>query len=285
MDLVVGLRKPNMDSQVNYTIVGTFVILLLTAIALGIIWLSSGFSFKTYSTYMIYMQESVSGLNVDSVVEFNGVQVGKVIDIKLNKENPQLVEVLAHVQQNIPITQGTVATLTTRGLTGVMFIALKDKGLDHRPLKKLAGQSYPIIKTSPSIFVRIDSVLTEFALDFRQIASSIHDLLDKENLMSIKLTLKNLEQITGTLAFNKARVEAILRNTERGSQQFPILMHSGISAAHAIEADTLPSVSRLMNNLDEVSNRLNEISLEIKQNPAILIRGSESDNLGPGETK
>src|SRR5829696_616571 len=104
---VVEQWKHNMESKVNYAIVGGFVIILLTAIVLAIIWLSSGLSFTNYAIYMSYMQESVSGLSIDAPVEFNGVEVGKVKIIKINKDNPQLVEVLYRIKQSTPVTQGT----------------------------------------------------------------------------------------------------------------------------------------------------------------------------------
>ena len=81
------------------------------------------------------------------------------------------------------------------------------------------------------------------------------------------------------------KTKRILRNMERGSEKFPLLMQSGIDAASAVETDTLPSVGRLVTNLEEVANTLNDVSLEIKDNPSILIRGKEQTNLGPGETR
>src|SRR5690348_12771960 len=100
-----------MESKVSYTIVGAFVIILTSALILAIIWLSSGLSLETFTTYQLYMQESVSGLTQDSRVEFNGVEVGQVKSITLNQKNPQLVEVLLEVKSSTPVSAGTVATL------------------------------------------------------------------------------------------------------------------------------------------------------------------------------
>src|SRR3990167_1857409 len=113
-----------METNVSYTIVGAFVITLLTAMVLAIIWLSSGFSFDQYTTYLVYMQESVSGVSVDSQVEFNGVNVGTVKSISLNHKNPQLVELLLNIKKDTPVTRGTVATLNSRGFTGIAYLAL-----------------------------------------------------------------------------------------------------------------------------------------------------------------
>jgi phospholipid/cholesterol/gamma-HCH transport system substrate-binding protein len=86
-----------METNVNYTIVGIFVISIISVIILAIIWLSSGLSTQTYTIYKVLMQESVSGLSPDSVVEYNGVNVGSVTTIQINKKNPQIVEVLLKI--------------------------------------------------------------------------------------------------------------------------------------------------------------------------------------------
>ena len=41
-----------METNVNYTLVGAFVIALVTATVLAIIWLSSGFSIKENDIYL-----------------------------------------------------------------------------------------------------------------------------------------------------------------------------------------------------------------------------------------
>src|SRR5688572_26803680 len=108
-----------METNVNYTIVGAFVIVLLGAIIMGVIWLSSGLTAHTYTVYQINMKESVTGLSVDSSVEFNGVSVGTVKSITILPDDPQTVILLINVDTTTPVTEGTTASLTSKGLTGV----------------------------------------------------------------------------------------------------------------------------------------------------------------------
>lgn len=274
-----------METNVNYTLVGAFVILLTTAIALGIIWMSSGFSFENNVTYAVYMNESVSGLNIDSPVEYNGVSVGTVKKIDLNPENPQQVELLLNIKTSTPITMGTAATLNTRGVTGITFIALKDSSEDLRPLVALKGQPYPVIKTAPSLFMRLDTALNELSKDFHKISNSVQMLLDKDNQLSIKETLSNMQNFSRTLSQNSNKLNSILENTARASMQFGPLLQSSMGAMRMLENQTLPAVYQLLNNLDTTSRALADVSVEIKQNPSILIRGVERPTLGPGESR
>ncbi|SRR5579883_317062 len=251
-----------METNVNYTIVGAFVISLTAAIILAIIWLSSGLSTYDYTTYKVYMKESVSGLSIDSPVEFNGVNVGNVTSIEINHRNPQLVKVLIKVKNDTPITMGTRAKLDVRSLSGLAYIQLQDKGLDMRPLVKEKDQDYPIISTIPSILVRLDTALTQLNDSFHQLSYSIRSLLDKQNLQSIKEILINLNE---------------------ASKQFSPLLISGQKTFHVLQTQTLPGANESLMRIDQMSQDLNDLSLQLKQNPSILIRGRAQRPPGPGE--
>lgn len=272
-----------METNVNYTVVGAFVIILLTCFIFAIIWLSSGFSFEQYSTYLIYMQESVSGLTPDSQVEYNGVDVGSVKSVELNEKNPQLVEVLIEIKSNTPITQGTVATLSTRGLTGVVYVALKDDSSNLEPLVVQPGQIYPVIRTAPSLFVRLDDALEQASKNFKKITNSIQTLLDPENQMMIKQTLHNLQNITNNLSLNSGKLTSILENTQIATNKLNPLLQSSLAAVQTLQTQTLPMTYQMLNNLNNTATNLTELTGKLKQNPAILIRGVAPATPGPGE--
>jgi phospholipid/cholesterol/gamma-HCH transport system substrate-binding protein len=258
-----------METNVNYSVVGAFVIVLLSAIIFGIIWLSSGLSFQSSGTFMVYMQESVAGLSIDAPVEYNGVNVGSVKSIDLNRKNPHLVELLLTIKNDTPITLGTVATLNTKGITGVAYIALKDNSTNLTPLRASPGQRYPVIKTAPSLFLRVDTALNKLSDSFSRVSYSIQTLLDPQNQNYIKRILKNLDDFTTNLSGNNKNINSLILNTSHASEQLTPALRTFIN-------QTLPAMNNLINNLDSVSKNL-------KENPSILIRGTQQQTLGPGE--
>ena len=272
-----------METNVNYTLVGIFVLTLLSVMIVTIIWLSSGISGNPTKTFKVYMTESVSGLNIDSPVEYNGVSVGAVKSIALNQKNPQLVEVLLNITQSTPITEGTVATLNVKGLTGIAYIALQDRGLNTTPLQALKGQAYPVIKTAPSFFLRLDTAITKLNDNLHQVSASIRLLMDQENLRSVKEILLNIKQITSTLNANGKSFSQIMQNTAAASRQFPPLLESANDAIQLFSSQTLPAANDAAGNFATISGNLTAVSQEIKQNPAILLRGTAPRHLGPGE--
>jgi len=251
-----------METNVNYTIVGIFVISLVACIVLAIIWLSAGLSLEQYTIYKVNMKESVSGLSPDSAVEYNGVNVGTVKHIDINQKNPQLVELLLSIKSKTPVTVGTTATLNVRGLTGITFVALTDKGSNRAPLLPKPGDDYAVINTVPSFFLQLDTALTKLNDNIHAVSSSLQSLLNKDNLNSVKQILINFRQFTDTLSTNR--------------QQFGGILQS-------VSTQTLPATNDAIINIDAMTSALTGISKEIKQNPSILIRGRAEQALGPGE--
>lgn len=251
-----------METNVRYTIAGLFVLVLFAVLTLGIIWLSAGFSAETYKVYKVYMKESVSGLAVDGAVEFNGVNVGTVKSIKISQSDPELVVLLLRIRSTTPISEGTTATMNLRGLTGVTFIALRDKAEDRRPLKVLPGEDYPVIKTGTSLLTRLDVALTQINKSFHDVSVSIQKVLSEENVRSVRLILNNLQSVTEKLN--------------------PLLENSS-DTLNSLKRETIPSANQAIGTLNTIMDNLSAISLEMKQNPAILIRGTTPLPLGPGE--
>lgn len=258
-----------METNINYTAVGAFVIALIAAIILAIIWLSAGLRVEHFTRYKVYMKEAVSGLSLDAPVEYNGVNVGAVKSIKINHKNPQLVELLLDVNTGAPITQGTRAKLDIRSLTGVAYISLRDTGTNMEPLVALPGQEYPVINTTPSILVRLDTTLTQLNYSFKQISESFHQvsnavrsMMDQQNLNSIKQILGNLQVAT---------------------EQLAPLLQTGKSSLQLIQSQTVPAANQAFIKMDKVTDNLFDVSTQLKQNPSRLIRGNAPQELGPGE--
>ena len=68
-------------------------------------------------------EESVAGLNLNAPVKYNGVEVGKVSDIRLDPVNPEKVRLTFAIEHGTPIKADTVAVL-------------KDAGADRHRLRR-----------------------------------------------------------------------------------------------------------------------------------------------------
>lgn len=233
-----------MEPNVNYTLVGAFVIVLLASLIFTIIWLSAGITGKHYVLYRVYMNESVTGLSQDATVKYNGVEVGTVKEIKLSKLDPQQVKLLLQIEEGTPITKSTVAILTTQGLTGVAYIDLKTRGTDNTPLIAMPGEPYPVIKTAPSLLLRVDTAVSQLITNFNTLTTSLSGLLNTQNRQAIQETLQNLAAISNNLANNNKEMAVILKNTAAATQKLPAMLQNSQAALQTLTSQTLPQTNQ-----------------------------------------
>jgi phospholipid/cholesterol/gamma-HCH transport system substrate-binding protein len=266
-----------MESKISYTLVGAFVLILTVALIIFITWLSTGgFSTKQYKTYLVIMDESVAGITTNSSVKYNGVDVGSVTKIALSSKNPKQVRLYLQIETHTPITAGTRAMLNSQGLTGITYVELQGGNTDISPLTVLPGEQYPIIKTSPSLFVRLDTALSQLTININQITQDMNGVLGGENPELFREILNNLNTTTNHLAAQSQQLDTILINTAKSTRLFPSLVTT-------LTQRTLPSTNELLDNLILMSDNLLELSDNLKQNPAVLLRGQTPLPPGPGE--
>lgn len=309
-----------MESRTNYTLVGICVLLLGIGVILTSLWLSVGFDQKQYETYAVYMNEPVFGLNVQAPVKFNGVTVGYVSHLTLNKKNPQQVLILIDVELGAPISTSTTAVLQSQGITGIRYIELQAGTIYAEPLTKIAGESFPVIPSRPSLWVQLDKALKDVTENFQLVTDAINTVLDKDNAIAIKKTFHNVERFTAVLSHQTNQIsetitnaDLIFKNAALASKSLPKLMlnlsNSGKAvtvmannmskagkqvtstmktsrlAIKQVSQQTMPQITSLVEKLDSVASNIDLLTKELKQNPSMILRGKNSRPLGPGEKR
>jgi phospholipid/cholesterol/gamma-HCH transport system substrate-binding protein len=293
-----------MNTNFHYTVVGMFVVILLTALLSFFIWLSAFSEHKSYQTYVSYVDEAVSGLSVQNAVKFNGVPVGYVSQIALDSKRPQHVKILMKIEKNTPITTSTIATLSTIGVTGVEYIELSAEDIQGQPLKKKPFEQYPVIPSKSSLMEELGTTLHGITMSIRELSTSIQNTLNRQNQDSLQKSLKNITVVTQALANHAQHIESaledsqhLLANLSQASQNFPQLSQVFQQTLKSVQmtADQLnrtsenisqqllPSAVETMNNMETFSLNLKKFSNEIKRHPSIMVRGKIPDPAGPGE--
>jgi phospholipid/cholesterol/gamma-HCH transport system substrate-binding protein len=257
-----------MEPRANYLTVGLFVVGLAVALVLSILWFSSDEQVQRH-TYVVYINESVAGLNVQAPVKFNGVDVGFVSHIDLNKRNPQQVRLQLEIDEDVPVNQSTQAVLQAQGITGIMYVGLQAGAINAPPLEESPGEEYPVIPSRPSLLMQVDTAVRELATGFQGISGNVQQLLNAKNQAAIEQSLANLSKISQTLASRDKGLETTLRDTQIALQN--------------LSQQVLPSMVQAFNQLATVLAEVEPATRDLKNNPSILIRGAAPAALGPGE--
>lgn len=233
-------------------------------------------------TYHIAYNESVSGLQVGSPVEMNGVDVGTVTMIENNEKQANIVDVLIKVNRKVLITRGTLASLGDRDNT---FVALSDDGHDPQRLTLSEGATYLQIPAKPSLQARKEIALAEISQSLQQLNATVQSFLTKDNIESFKELLYSMQEVMGVMATDSQRIHALIINTETASYRFNSILSMSDRVLSILQSQTLPATYRLMTTLESVSIKSNELIDDISRQPAILLRGKAPAPLGPGEVR
>ena len=112
-----------METDKHYFFEGLFIIGFSVAAALFAVWLASPGRHDDV-LYRIHFPDSVSGLAVGDPVKYRGVDVGTVRTMLIDPDNSRLVRVDVRLRKETPVKTDTRASLTLKGITGVVFIEL-----------------------------------------------------------------------------------------------------------------------------------------------------------------
>lgn len=213
-----------MEKDSRYFIVGVFVTVSLMALTMFVIWLAGTHDSRNYERYTVYFHDPVSGLKGGAVVQYRGVDVGRVRDVKIAAERNDLIKVDIEVDDETPITASTEASLATQGLTGIVYIELttKEDGEQTKP-KMVEGEEHPVIPGRGTQLSKLFQDVPAISKQILTLTEKVNEFVSEENLASMEQTFKNVEETTRNMNLllspeNIENTSAAIRNLSRTSE-------------------------------------------------------------------
>lgn len=292
-----------MESRINYTLVGLFVLLLASGLVYFVFWLGTHGSSEEYDYYRVRISESVAGLNADASVKYMGVGVGTVAHIGINPENSRQVELILKIRRGTPVTAATTAQLKFFGITGLAFIELK-AGIKNAPVLKPSDHEMPIIPSRPSTLKRMDESLSLLASKSATALDRIDKLLNDDNIrnlgdmfVDIRLLVADmrasvhkfngvLEQTSTTeerLADAAVKVGALSDDLKRTAARLETVYASVGNRTGSDLHHSLELVDQLLIRLGMTVQQIQRIVQHVEESPADMLFNRTIPRPGPGE--
>lgn len=200
-----------METRASYLIVGLFVIAGMIGLVLAAMWITGTRTDDALALYDIYFEGSVAGLKPGNAVQYRGIPVGGVIDMRIDPENVERVLVVIEVAADTPIREDTEATLALQGITGLSYIQLTGGTQAAAALTTQAGQRRPVIKSRRSELAAIFEAAPELLNRAIEVIALLEELLGPENQRRIGNILANIENTTGALSNSGGDIDKLLR--------------------------------------------------------------------------
>ena len=213
-----------MERKAHYALIGTFVLVSLTALVAFTAWLSDAQFDKKYDNYEISFRGGVQGLSEGTEVRFNGLKVGDITELRIDPNDNNSVIVDIQVESNTPVDFESIGRMEPLGLTGLNYIQIIPGGPNSRLIKNstdkdpfrlkgeasridlLLGSGGTVMESSQAALARINAVMTpEAIMDFHEILNNLKVITN--NFVDLKVdpeifnrTMQSIEQASSDVS-------------------------------------------------------------------------------------
>ncbi|TWI02953.1 phospholipid/cholesterol/gamma-HCH transport system substrate-binding protein [Luteimonas cucumeris] len=238
-----------METRANYVLIGVFTIAVAIFGLLFALWAAKYSSEKSFREFDVVFNEPVTGLTVGSSVQYNGIAIGTVQDLRLAPNDPRQVIARLKLQADAPIRTDTRAKMSMTSLTGSPIIQLTGGDPNSPPLRETPGREVPVIQTEPS-------ALQNIADTANRLVERMDKLLSEENVKRISSTLDNIETLTASVADQREDLRALIVNARKSSEQLSKTLVTADRAVNNVDRELVQKLPELIAKLDSTLTRL-----------------------------
>ncbi|AMM24490.1 MlaD family protein [Variovorax sp. PAMC 28711] len=308
-----------MENKAHALAAGAFVLGLIAALVALVVWFTRDNTVR--NVYELSTREAVSGLQPQAMVRYRGIAVGKVTSIDFDPKTKGNVRVRITVDERVPLTTSSYATLSYQGVTGLAFIGIDDKADGSASLVP-DNDNPPRIPLKPSTLAQLQDRGEAILNQVEEVTKRANALLGDANQKRIADALENISQLATsanqvTRSFEatlKTRIDPALAaipplaNTARESiGEFSRVAKSVNGTLTRLNAEggtidrlgtgtaalqqtleslnnaTLPRFNRAADDTSLAARRVGRMADTIADNPQSVLYGTGVPAPGPGE--
>lgn len=254
-----------METRANYAIVGLFAVIVIFAAFGFIYWMSEYGRGGPTAQLIIRIPGSANGLSVGSPVRFNGIPVGSVRSLFIDKADPKFSIAMTEIRADAPVTASSKAILEIQGLTGAAYIELSGGEPGDREILREAME-----RDEPAVLVADQSSVTNILTTADKILQRADDAIgDLQGFIAdarepLTNTVRNAETFSKALADNADGIDAFLKSVSALSETVTALSGRLDSTLTAVEdlirAVDAKKIDTILSNVETVSRNAADIS-------------------------
>jgi phospholipid/cholesterol/gamma-HCH transport system substrate-binding protein len=247
-----------METKANYVLIGAFVLLAAAAVMLFTLWIAGTPLNRDYSDYDVVFEGPVNGLTEGGEVRFNGIKVGEVTRLNLDRTDPNKVIARIRVDAQTPVRTDSVAQLNFLGITGVTFIQILAGNPDSPMLVSQDFQPPPVIHTSRTLVDELFQGGQDLLGVSGDTIKKINEMLSEENLAHMSATLAAIDKAATKIASDDGLVDSAtiaLKSINTAAVSLDSAARAVDTAANSIGGD----VSRLSAEATETLGQLEPV--------------------------
>ncbi len=190
-----------MEAESRYALVGAFTLAIIAAAAFFTLWLGQVSFDQEFAEYDVVFEGPVRGLSKSGEVRFNGIKVGEVTNLGLDRADPNNI-VVARIKifAETPIKQDSYAQLEPQGITGLSYIQINGGSATSPSLTLQPGEFYAKIPSRQAQLDELFAGADDMMLAANAALVRINVLFSTKNMTALSTVLENMETVSARLA-------------------------------------------------------------------------------------
>ena len=243
-----------MENKSHALAAGAFVLGLIAVLVALVVWLTRDNTVR--HTYELSTRDAVSGLQPQAMVRYRGIAVGKVTAIDFDPKVKGNVRLRIAVDERVPLTTSSFATLSYQGVTGLAFLAIDDKG-ESQVVLAPDDENPPRIPLKPSALAQLQDRGEAILNQVEEVTKRANTLLGDTNQKRIADALENIAQAAASANQLTRQIDSTVKTgLNPALQALPPLIDRTRDAMGTVRT-AAGDISRVANNLNATATRLN----------------------------
>jgi phospholipid/cholesterol/gamma-HCH transport system substrate-binding protein len=252
-----------METRANYVLIGAFVLIAAAALMLFVVWIAKAPFSRDFDVYDVVFDGPVNGLGKGGEVRFNGIKVGEVSRLSLDRKDPNKVIARISVDAQTPVRVDSKAQLNFLGITGVTFIQI----LAGSPEKPMLQRTDPNV---PAIILAEKTGLDQLLGGGQDILTNVSSALSPDNIAALTRSLANIQKITDKLAQDDGLIDTAtvtlksvnkaVTSIDAAAKTFNADFHALAVKADGALTDVSPAIADIrgaMKNINDAAAQIN----------------------------
>lgn len=211
-----------METRANFALIGALVLASVIAFASFTLWFGQSQFNRDFDTYEIVFIGPVT-LETGASVRFNGISVGEVTRVAIDRSDDSLVRTRIRINSDTPVRTDSVAAIDFAGITGLTFVQIR-AGSEGAPLlERGPGEPVPVIRSELNPLSEIFAGGAKILETANESLEQVGNVLSEDNVMAFSHTLENLDKLSTSLAAEEGLTEDLsetLASIRDASQAF-----------------------------------------------------------------
>lgn len=254
-----------METRAHYVAVGAFVLAIVVLGFVAVLSLGRVEFAQELKRYYIFFKGSVTGLSKGSVVQYNGITVGRVVDVRVDPDDLEKIQVTVEIDNNlVKIKTDARAFIDANLLSGVATIQIRGGTREAQDLEPLPGHRYPIIAAGSSVFQRVTEAGPQLLDRLMVAVDNLNRLLNEQNLKAVSDSLQNVRTITEAFVAPSREVSELVANANATVLEMKSLL-GHIDQSYASKGGLKDQASQAFTDFDRLANNLVDTNRQLQQ--------------------